>query len=103
VLYRNQQALDKASLIKYATELGLNAKQFELDFNDAKAIAEVRKDQSDGRDYGVTGTPTIFVNGIKVQRLSAEAFDVQSTSTFKIIYAFLYCFALTLRFFLVRK
>ena len=74
VLYRNQQALDKASLIKYATELGLNAKQFELDFNDAKAIAEVRKDQSDGRDYGVTGTPTIFVNGIKVQRLSAEAF-----------------------------
>jgi protein-disulfide isomerase len=74
VLYRNQDALDKASLLKYASGLGLNAKQFELDFNDAKAIAEVRKDQADGRDYGVSGTPTIFVNGIKVQRLSAEAF-----------------------------
>ena len=74
VLYRNQDALDKASLLRYATELGLNAKQFELDFNDAKAIAEVRKDQADGRDYGVSGTPTIFVNGVKVQRLSAEAF-----------------------------
>ena len=74
LLYRNQEALDKVSLVRYATELGLNAKQFELDFNDAKAIAEVKKDQSDGRDYGVGSTPTIFVNGIKVQRLSAEAF-----------------------------
>lgn len=74
LLYRNQDALDKASLLKYATQLGLNAKQFELDFNDAKAIAEVRKDQADGRDNGVGGTPSIFVNGIKVQRLSADAF-----------------------------
>ena len=74
LLYHNQEALDKPSLLRYATQLGLNAKQFELDFNDAKAIAEIKKDQSDGRDFGVSGTPTIFVNGVKVQRLSAEAF-----------------------------
>jgi protein-disulfide isomerase len=74
LLYRNQETLDKASLIRYAAELGLNAKQFELDFNDAKAIAEVKKDQSDARDFGVSSTPTIFVNGIKVQRLSPQAF-----------------------------
>ncbi|MEO8572717.1 MAG: thioredoxin domain-containing protein [Pyrinomonadaceae bacterium] len=74
VLYRNQEALDKGSLLKYATELGLNAKQFELDFNDARAKAEVRKDQADGRSYGIGGTPAIFVNGVKVHRLSAEAF-----------------------------
>jgi protein-disulfide isomerase len=74
VLYKNQNALDKASLIKYATELGLNAKQFELDFNDARTQAEVRKDQADGRSYGIGGTPAIFVNGIKVHRLSSLAF-----------------------------
>ncbi len=74
ILYRNQEALDKASLLKYAAELGLNAKQFELDFSDAKVSAEVRKDQADGRSYGIGGTPTIFVNGIKVHRLSADAF-----------------------------
>ena len=74
VLYRNQEALDKASLLKYATELGLNAKQFELDFNDARTQAEVRKDQADGRSYGIGGTPAIFVNGIKVHRLSSLAF-----------------------------
>jgi len=74
VLYRNQHALDKASLSGYAADLGLNAKQFELDFTDAKNRAEVMKDQADGRTYGIGGTPTIFVNGVKVQRLSADAF-----------------------------
>ncbi len=74
ILYRNQEVLDKTSLLKYAAELGLNAKQFELDFSDAKVSAEVRKDQADGRSYGIGGTPAIFVNGIKVHRLSADAF-----------------------------
>jgi protein-disulfide isomerase len=74
ILYRNQQALDKASLIKYAAELGLNVKQFELDFSDAKTAAEVRKDQADGKSYGIAGTPAIFVNGVKVQRLSLMGF-----------------------------
>jgi protein-disulfide isomerase len=74
ILYRNQQALDKASLTRYATELGLNVKQFELDFSDAKTAAEVRKDQADGKSYGIAGTPAIFVNGVKVQRLSLMGF-----------------------------
>lgn len=74
ILYKNQDALDKASLTKYATELGLNVKQFELDFSDAKTAAEVRKDQSEGRRYGIGGTPAIFVNGVKVHRLSLNGF-----------------------------
>ncbi|MEO6333703.1 MAG: thioredoxin domain-containing protein [Pyrinomonadaceae bacterium] len=74
ILYRNQEALDRASLVRYAAELGLNAKQFELDFSGARAQAEVRKDQADGRGYGIGGTPAIFVNGVKVHRLSAAAY-----------------------------
>ena len=74
VLYRNQESLDDASLKKYATELGLNIKQFELDFISEKAAAEVRKDMADGRSYGIGGTPTVYVNGIRVHRLSAEGF-----------------------------
>lgn len=74
LLYRRQDALDKASLLKYAGELGLNVKQFELDFSDPRTAAEVRKDQADGLSYGVSGTPTIYVNGIKVHRLSLLGF-----------------------------
>ena len=74
VLYTHQDALDAASLKKYAADLGLNAKQFELDFNSAKTVAEVRKDMVDGEGYVVNSTPTIFVNGVRVRDLSAESF-----------------------------
>jgi protein-disulfide isomerase len=74
LLYKNQDALDDESLKKYAAAVGLNAQKFEIDLNSEKTAAEVRKDMSDGDAYGVTGTPTIFVNGVSVRRLDAEAF-----------------------------
>ncbi len=74
VLYKNQNALDKVSLKKYAADLGLNQKQFELDLESEKYAAEIRKDMADGKIYGITGTPTIFVNGAQVRALSAEHF-----------------------------
>lgn len=74
VLYQNQDKLDEASLKKYALDLGLNAKQFELDFSSAKTAAVVKKDMDDGNAYGIKGTPTIYVNGVKVRQLSAENF-----------------------------
>jgi protein-disulfide isomerase len=73
-LYTHQDALDVISLKKYAAELGLNAKQFELDFNSEKVAAEVRKDMADGDSYLVNSTPTIFVNGVRVRNLSLDGF-----------------------------
>jgi protein-disulfide isomerase len=74
VLYKNQAALDDASLKKYAAQVGLNVRQFELDFASEKTAAEVRKDIAEGVTYGVNGTPTIFVNGVMVRKLNAEDF-----------------------------
>ena len=74
ILYTHQDALDNASLSKYAADLGLNVKQFELDFNAEKTAAEIRKDQADGDAYIVSSTPTIFVNGIRVRALSLDSF-----------------------------
>lgn len=74
ILYRNQDALDSESLKKYAAQAGLNVKQFEIDLSLERSAAEIRKDIEDGDSYGVSGTPTIFVNGAKVHRLSAESF-----------------------------
>lgn len=73
-LYQNQDSLDRPSLIAFARELGLNEKQFEIDLTDAANATEVRKDMADGEIYGVGGTPSIFVNGVKVHSLSASAF-----------------------------
>ncbi|MCV4714124.1 DsbA family protein, partial [Escherichia coli] len=41
---------------------------------DAQIKSNIEKDIADGLTYGVSSTPTIFVNGVKVHRLSAEAF-----------------------------
>ncbi len=74
ILYKNQDALDDASLKKYAADLGLNAAQFALDLNSEKTAAEVRKDMAEGKTYGINGTPAIFVNGQFVRRLSPAGF-----------------------------
>lgn len=73
-LYANQDALDSASLKKYAAESGLNLKQFEIDLTDEKTASEVRKDMTEGKKYGIKGTPTIFINGILQRQLSASSF-----------------------------
>jgi protein-disulfide isomerase len=74
LLYNNQNSLDAASLKEFATKIGLDRKRFDADLDGEKYAAEVRKDIEDGKKYGIGGTPTIFVNGVKVRQLSAKAF-----------------------------
>lgn len=74
LLYKNQENLDKASLIKYAEQIGLNIEQFKLDLENKKFADEVRADMADGKSYGINATPTVFVNGVKVRELSAQDF-----------------------------
>ena len=75
LLYKNQQALDKESLKKYAADTGMDIVRFEADMNSAGAKAEVEKDIAEATRYGVTGTPSIFVNGYKVRNLSMISFE----------------------------
>lgn len=73
LLYANQDALDVQSLKGYAARTGLNAAQFEIDFNSEKVAAEVRKDMADGDMLSIGGTPTIFVNGRRVRSIYADS------------------------------
>jgi protein-disulfide isomerase len=72
LMYRNQDALDSDSLAKYAASLGMNAAKFESDRHSPAASAEIKKDIADGETCGVSGTPTVFVNGVRLQRLSTS-------------------------------
>ena len=74
LLYNNQESLDTASLKEFAAQIGLDRKRFDADLDSGKYAAEVRKDMADGESYGITSTPTIFVNGVKVRLFSAEGF-----------------------------
>lgn len=74
LLYQNQSALDLASLKKYAASLGLNPQKFELDFQSEKTAADVKKDIADGKLLGINGTPSIYVNGVRVRYMTADGF-----------------------------
>jgi protein-disulfide isomerase len=73
LLLKRQNALDVPSLKKYASELGLDRVRFDAALDGGKYAAEVRHDISDGELYGVDSTPAIFVNGIALREMSAEA------------------------------
>jgi protein-disulfide isomerase len=73
LLFKNQKALDVASLKKYASELGLDRVQFDAALDQGVHAAEVQKDVEDGEMYGVSSTPTIFINGVRLRILSPDA------------------------------
>jgi len=65
-LFENQRALDRASIEKYAQELGLNMAKFKADLDSKKYEAQVKADIAYGQTLGRFGTPTFFINGRKV-------------------------------------
>lgn len=73
LLYKRQSALTVPSLKKYATELGLNRARFDAALDNGTYAAEIKRDIEDGEIYGVGSTPTVFVNGVMLKTLSAEA------------------------------
>jgi protein-disulfide isomerase len=83
LMYRNQGSLDGASLQSYAKQLGLDPVRFDADVQSPAAAAEISKDVADGTSYGVSGTPTVFVNGVRLQRLSTSALRSSIRSALK--------------------
>jgi len=66
--------LDTISLKQYAKDLGLNQAQFDNCLDSGAAASAIAKDISDGATAGVSGTPTLFVNGKKI--VGAQPFNV---------------------------
>jgi protein-disulfide isomerase len=62
-LFANQASLSVADLKRYAAEVGLNAEAFNQCLDSSRYARKWRQDQANGALYGITGTPTFFVNG----------------------------------------
>jgi protein-disulfide isomerase len=65
-LFAHPNALDRASLERYAADLGLDSRRFANDLDDPSIDARVKADVADADALGVKGTPTLFVNGHRV-------------------------------------
>ena len=72
-LYEHNNQLSAAYLIEYAGELGLDTEEFKECLETQRYKKEVDKDIQTGRQVGVTGTPTFFINGIKVVGAKPES------------------------------
>ena len=72
ILFKNQSALDNASLKKYASDLGLDRTRFDAALDSGQYATRVSHDVEEGEAYGVDATPTIFINGVVLRNMTPE-------------------------------
>jgi protein-disulfide isomerase len=72
-LFAGQQALQPDSLKEYATGLGLDAEKFNGCLEASNHAERVRESVAAGTRLGVNSTPTMFINGRKME--GAQPFD----------------------------
>jgi len=66
LIFTNQAQLSDTIYSTWAQQLGLNVNTFDSCLSSGKYAQEVQKDFADGQKYGVSGTPTFFINGNKL-------------------------------------
>lgn len=65
-LFAHQDALDRPSLHRYATELGLDSRRVNLAIAQNTHRPAIERDMAMARQFGVDGTPTVFINGRRI-------------------------------------
>lgn len=68
--------LNLAVIQSIATELNLDMERYKKDMNSSKIRAKLQKDLADAQKAGVTGTPTVFINGRTPKQRSLQGFQV---------------------------
>lgn len=66
-LFDNYKELSTEKIDEIAAELELDMKRFKTDMESQAVRQQVNRDRRDGLEAGVSGTPIMFVNGIKVR------------------------------------
>ena len=56
----------------FAEDLGLDMEEFRAVYDDPATLQKIRRDKADGQALGVTGTPTFFLDGEKLEVGSFE-------------------------------
>jgi len=72
-LFALQGKLSEESYTEIARNLGLDLKEFSLDMMRPSIRKKVEQDMSEAEKAGVTGTPTIFVNGRILKKRELDA------------------------------
>ncbi len=63
LLFKNQQALTRPDLEKYAAQVGVSASLVKDALDNNKYQAAIKADQDEAAKFGARGTPAFFING----------------------------------------
>ena len=77
LIFKDFNKLTDDSYKQYAAQLKLDEAKFLADFNSNKYDALIEQDIVLGRSVGVSGTPTLFMNGKRMQNRSFEDFKAE--------------------------
>jgi protein-disulfide isomerase len=75
LLFKNYNQLSDQKIQEIAQAVGLNMEEYEKKKDDPAIKRKVNQDFSDGRQAGVRGTPTVFINGIRLRDRSFKGFQ----------------------------
>jgi len=67
-LFLHQSSLSSQKYMEIAQNMSLDLKKFSLDMMRPSLRNKIEQDIADAKKAGVTGTPTIFVNGRKLKK-----------------------------------
>lgn len=73
LLFKGPSSFDKALLRGYAESLNLDIVAFNDCLDSNKYKEEVKQDYADAKKAGVSTTPTMFINGVKVEGIRDKA------------------------------
>jgi protein-disulfide isomerase len=74
LIFEKFSTVNEAMMKEFAGKLNLDMNKFNADFGSTKYDKLIQQDINMGRTAGVTGTPSLFLNGKRMQRRSVDDF-----------------------------
>jgi len=71
-LFKNYDVINDAKIQDIAKELGIDMEKFNKDMLSPAIKSLIDRDMSNGREIGIRGTPTIFINGKALKNRSLQ-------------------------------
>jgi protein-disulfide isomerase len=75
-LFLEYNKLSDQKIRDIAKSLGLNMADFEKQMKNPNIMSQIEKDIINGRRADVTGTPTVFINGLRLRDWSQNGFQM---------------------------
>jgi protein-disulfide isomerase len=76
-LFAHQEKVREDATVALATTLNLDMKRFLKDIDDPTVVTLIDEDMADGRAAGLRGTPTLYINGRRYDRLTGSPEEMQ--------------------------